>query len=349
MMTPPSPRTLGQLVVALCAAPGLAQSSLYSNASAQSGVPALLASATTSAGTPAPPLGAWCEPQKISSIEANGVLGLAVHRMPDGTNRLADDFVVTAGNGWLLNQVRVYAYVTDWVGTASPFASANLRIWNGPPSEPTAQVIWGDTQTNRLVAAVPLNLFRIVEQSIAPVGGPADQRRRIWQIDIQVGDLALPMGEYWLDWQLVSTDPTRPLFAPPATVAGQRTRQAWNALSLATVDGQPAWTPVVDSGKRIGSPDYRQDLPFVLLGTEVPHPCLADFDGDLFLNQEDLSTFLTAFLSEPTSPGPGGFAVPCPGNEPLYQLGYQIDVNRDCDGNQEDLAVFITAFFDGCN
>lgn len=75
--------------------------------------------------------------------------------------------------------------------------------------------------------------------------------------------------------------------------------------------------------------------------------CPVDFNGDAFLNQEDLSGYLTAFLSEPTPAGPGGLSVgPCPGEPSTYGLfGYQIDFNRDCFADQEDLSGYITAYF----
>jgi len=77
------------------------------------------------------------------------------------------------------------------------------------------------------------------------------------------------------------------------------------------------------------------------------NPCPIDFNGDGFLNQEDLSGFLTAFLDESIPPGPGGFAAtPCPGEPAPYDtLGYQADFNRDCSFNQEDLSAFITEYF----
>ena len=77
------------------------------------------------------------------------------------------------------------------------------------------------------------------------------------------------------------------------------------------------------------------------------NPCPIDFNGDGFLDQEDLSGFLAAFLDESIPPGPGGFAAtPCPGEPAPYDtLGYQADFNRDCSFNQEDLSAFITEYF----
>lgn len=82
----------------------------------------------------------------------------------------------------------------------------------------------------------------------------------------------------------------------------------------------------------------------------VNFTCPADYNQDGAFNQEDLSGFITAFLTEPAEPGNPGFdyGQPCPGNPAPYQNGYAADFNRDCDFNQEDLTGYITAFFAGC-
>jgi len=74
--------------------------------------------------------------------------------------------------------------------------------------------------------------------------------------------------------------------------------------------------------------------------------CLIDFNADCALNQEDLSGFLTAFLTDPPQPGPSGTsAAPCPGQPaPFDAFGYAADFNRDCSFNQEDLSGFITEY-----
>jgi len=75
--------------------------------------------------------------------------------------------------------------------------------------------------------------------------------------------------------------------------------------------------------------------------------CFVDYNNDGFLNQEDLSGYLTAFLDEAVPAGPSGTSSsPCPGEPAAYAtLGYAADFNRDCSFNQEDLAGFITEYF----
>ena len=73
-------------------------------------------------------------------------------------------------------------------------------------------------------------------------------------------------------------------------------------------------------------------------------PCPLDFNADGFLNQEDLSGFLTAFLAEPAPAGPSGFGQRCGTVAAPYVNGYQADYNRDCGLDQEDLGGFITEY-----
>lgn len=78
--------------------------------------------------------------------------------------------------------------------------------------------------------------------------------------------------------------------------------------------------------------------------------CTADYNRDGFLNQEDLSGFITSFLAEPAEPGVAnfGYSRTCAGNAAPYQLGFDADYNLDCEFNQEDLSGYITAYFEGC-
>ena len=64
-------------------------------------------------------------------------------------NRIADDFTV-GGSGWLVTTVVFIGYQTGST-TTSTFTSVNLRIWDGPPNDPTSMVVFGDTTTNRMV------------------------------------------------------------------------------------------------------------------------------------------------------------------------------------------------------
>jgi hypothetical protein len=61
-------------------------------------------------------------------------------------------------------------------------------------------------------------------------------------------------------------------------------------------------------------------------------PCMADFNGDGFINPDDLADFITCFFLDIQFPGT------CPA----------ADFNADTFRNPDDLADFITVFFLGC-
>lgn len=96
-----------------------------------------------------------------------------------------------------------------------------------------------------------------------------------------------------------------------------------------------------------GLPGGSALITFAIASTRCP----ADFNDDGTVDQEDLSGYITAFLTEP-DPAPGlfGFASPpCQGQPAPYDtLGYQADYNRDCALDQEDLSGYITAYFEPC-
>jgi len=75
--------------------------------------------------------------------------------------------------------------------------------------------------------------------------------------------------------------------------------------------------------------------------------CFVDFNGDGFLNQEDLAGFIATFLDESIPAGPSGTnTFPCPGAPAPYDtLGYAADYNVDCNFDQEDLSGFISEYF----
>ncbi len=59
-------------------------------------------------------------------------------------------------------------------------------------------------------------------------------------------------------------------------------------------------------------------------GSNVPAPtCSLDYNQDTVINPDDLGDFITDYFSVPHVPGPGGYAIPCPGNTPPYDLGYR--------------------------
>ncbi|MFN0010413.1 MAG: hypothetical protein ACKVS8_02085 [Phycisphaerales bacterium] len=83
-------------------------------------------------------------------------------------------------------------------------------------------------------------------------------------------------------------------------------------------------------------------------GTQCgPTYCPADFNLDGAVNPVDEALFENAFLT--SIPGPGGYAVPCPGLAPPFNQGYQADFNGDCAADLNDLVQFDFAFNQACD
>lgn len=165
--------------------------------------------------------------------------------------RLADDFLVDL-RGWDVDTVTVFAYQIS-APTAPTITAVTVRVWDGPPLGPSSSVIWGDTVTNRLIAADWTGVFRVSEIT----SGLATNRPIQW-VQAELG-LALPPGRYWLDWQLDGDASFDGPYSPPVTRLGQAT--SGDALVLA---GGSA-SAITD-----GCLGTQQGLPFVLEGRRRP-------------------------------------------------------------------------------
>lgn len=85
------------------------------------------------------------------------------------------------------------------------------------------------------------------------------------------------------------------------------------------------------AGSASASP-FIVDAGFWTPGAPTPPACLADFNGDTFLDPDDLSDFITCFFLDVQTPG----------------TCVRADFNNDGLRDQDDLSDFITAFFTGC-
>ena len=79
--------------------------------------------ATSSNGTAAPSGYTWSELQA-----GNSSYGISGVYTATSSFRLADDFVVPAGQKWTISSIEVFAYQTN--STSFPFDGLNLQIWN---------------------------------------------------------------------------------------------------------------------------------------------------------------------------------------------------------------------------
>lgn len=159
--------------------------------------------------------------------------------------RVADDFVIPAGQTWTIQDFICYAYQTG-SSTTSTITAVNVRIWNGQPGVGT--VVFGDTLTNRMSATTWSNCYRYSDTSPGTT-------RPIMKQTVTLG-VTLGEGHYWIDWQLAGSLSSGP-WAPPITITGQAT----TGDALQYLSG--AWNPIIDNG----TAQTPQGLPFILNGT----------------------------------------------------------------------------------
>ncbi|MFN0011704.1 MAG: PKD domain-containing protein [Phycisphaerales bacterium] len=80
--------------------------------------------------------------------------------------------------------------------------------------------------------------------------------------------------------------------------------------------------------------------------------CTLDYNVDGSTNPDDLGDFITDYYTVPHIPGPGGYAIACPENEPPYDAGYKAGFvpggGGQCDAPFPDnLGDFITSYYGG--
>jgi hypothetical protein len=198
---------------------------------------------------------------------------------------LLDDFTVTDPVGWRVDQLEVYGYQTS-SGNVSTMNGIYVQIWNGDPTVPTSQVIWGDLVTNRLASTTWSGNYRVTETTLTATNRP------LMAVRGNVGRV-LPPGTYWVEYAITGTTASGP-FLPPITITG--TAATGNALqrTLAT----NAFAPMVDGAT--GAP--RQGMPFLLIGDTMTPPCY----------ETSLGTALN-LTDDQTVARPLGFTFPFPG------------------------------------
>jgi hypothetical protein len=192
--------------------------------------------------------------------------------------RIADDFVVPAGQTWVVDQVTVFAYQTG-SSTTSTFTGGSLEIRTAAP--PGGAVVFGDDTTNRLAGSAFTNIYRLF--STDPLTGTA---RPIMANTLDTGGLTLGPGTYWINVGLTGSLASGPWCVPvTSTNVGA---QAGNALQFFS----GAWNPVVD-----GSTGQQKAQAFLVEGTFVV-PAPAPVNNPLALILLGLALF-----------GVGAFAV----------------------------------------
>ncbi|MBL8990763.1 MAG: hypothetical protein JNJ48_04190 [Phycisphaerae bacterium] len=161
-------------------------------------------------------------------------------------NRLADDFLSDAS--WQITSISFFVYTTG--ATAPTVTAATLRIWDAAPNA-GGNIIWGDATTNVLTSVAFTNIYRTTGTDTAGT------TRRIQEVVINMPNLVLGAGTFWLDWSFTGGSFVPPVSSTVAPVGG-------NALQF--LNSSQAWNPLAEATAGV-------TLPFIIYG--VPSPSAA--------------------------------------------------------------------------
>ncbi|MCS6989404.1 MAG: T9SS type A sorting domain-containing protein [Chloroherpetonaceae bacterium] len=171
---------------------------------------------------------------------------------PNNFTRIADDFVVPAGQTWRVDSVWFYAFQQN-SGTTSTITSVNVRLWRGRPDSVGATLVFGDTTTNRVIRTRFSNIYRVTTTTLT------NTQRPIMVQTVNLGGAILTPGTYWLDWQTSGSLPMNAPLAPPVSILGQPVVPGANALQRTATrvwqNAQDGITPL--------------EFPFILYGSQI--------------------------------------------------------------------------------
>lgn len=176
-------------------------------------------------------------------VSPNTTFGLGVQ--VSAGNSVADDFTV-GGGGWNVQSLSLYSYQTN--ASAFTFTSA------------TWSIVSGDVNAGTVVASgtmAPgdggLQGYRVTESTLGNTARP------IFELELDIPDVNLAAGSYWLRWSLVGdslfSGPWQPLTADSAVG------------NLQQAVGGGAFAAWVDAGSGVGAA-----APFAIHGSVVPEP-----------------------------------------------------------------------------
>lgn len=195
--------------------------------------------------------------------------GYSCNRTSSNTGfRLADDFVIPAGEKWTINTVEFLAYQTGYAGVTSPFNEIYVEIWNGAPNVVGSTIVFGDMVTNRFSSSSEIFAHRIFN-TVAPSPGTASgTTRRIWKT-IANANVTLCSGTYWVVFQTgINNASVYSLhFAPPVTLPNVRAVPGANALQYN--ESSSTWIPSIDAGNPTTATDENIAIPFTVNYTDA--------------------------------------------------------------------------------
>lgn len=227
----------------------------------------VLTGSTTYSGVTNPSAGyQWSETayDAPNTTYASTTSGFSCYRTSSNTGfRLADDFVIPAGEKWTINSVEFLAYQTGYAGVTSPFNEMYVEIWNGAPNVSGSTIVFGDMVTNRFSSSSEILAHRIFN-TVAPAPGTTPgTTRRIWKT-IANANVTLCSGTYWVVFQtgINNASVYSSHFAPPVTLPNVRAVPGANALQY--TESSSSWAQAIDLGNPATANDENTAIPFTV-------------------------------------------------------------------------------------
>lgn len=198
----------------------------------------------------------WSEAQEQNNI-SNTHLGYPCSYDGSNAGRVADDFTIPPGQSWSISKVCVYALANH--NLTDIFDGMHVRIWDGNPSLPNSNILYGDLTTNVYSHYIDSFIYAIPNSNLIIWQVPS-AHNKIWKITGNVSK-TLPAGTYWLEWEIHGQYGS--LATPPAKVKGVRGLPHWNAIYY--YEPHRTWYPAADDGNPFTNPTQKQDVAFEIL------------------------------------------------------------------------------------
>jgi hypothetical protein len=220
---------------------------------------------------------------------------------------LADDFTVPAGEMWMLDAVRLYAFQSSQ--TTATVTQVAINLWTAPPfSAGSPPPVPNPLPQPVLIASAIVDAgpgtFVCHRQSVTSTSTV----RPVFSYDVSLQELfcgvsaipgAVGPGTYWIQWSFLgAATPSNNVFTPLVTPRTSVVNH--NARQYAALSGNVADPRVWFEGREgfvAGVADGRAyELPFEIIGeVRPPNDCYANCDGSTggaVLSPADFTCFL---------------------------------------------------------
>jgi hypothetical protein len=185
--------------------------------------------------------------------------------------RVADDFTV-GGEGWRINEIDVYGYLTFLGGSTFPPASyitgATLNIWDANPGAAGAQIV---ATSSNLLSTDWTGAYRVRSGD----ANLSNTERPIMSATVGFNNVLIGPGNYWLDIFYTGLTPggVTTVFSPivmGTDAGGKPIAINGNAYQYEKPGGVVGWNQLTGSAADGAGQTFA--IPFEIRGTAVPEP-----------------------------------------------------------------------------